>query len=175
MRVTSSGRRLARVLRRVKASRIDRVGAHVSPPVVAGFVVQKPIVGTDLPAARQTQDTPAKEREGTETDLSYPNRYKRRSCTCKIGWKIGMLYLWRDTKENRLASSPISRDDRTSQAKVKKCPNTPPMTCDCSGGTVPTHAADYLKKTWPSIARRVASIALVIRKKGKHGYTHAVA
>ena len=85
MRVTSSGRRLARVVPRVKASRIGRAGAHASPPVLAGFVVPKSIVGIDLPIDRQTQDTSAKEREGTKTDLGYPNRYKMRSCTCKIG------------------------------------------------------------------------------------------
>ena len=113
--------------------------------------------------------------EGTETVLGYPNRHRTPSCTCKIGQRISTLYLQRITRENRFSPSLRSCDVRSSQLKVKMYPSTSPMTHGRSGGIVPPHAAKDPRETWPPIARRLAPIARVVRKKGKDGYAHAVA
>ena len=84
--VTFSGRRSARVVPRVRVTRIVREGAHASSHAVAGIAVTNSIVVIDWTTARRTQGIPAQEEgEGTETVLGYPNRYRMQSCTCKIG------------------------------------------------------------------------------------------
>ena len=143
--------------------------------MVAGIVVPNAIVETDPTTARRIQVIPVKEGDGTETVLGYPNRYRTPSCTCKIGQRIRTLYPRRITRENRFSLSLRSCDVRSSQLKVKKCPSTSPMTQGCSGGIIPTHVAKDPKKARLPMARRLAQIARVVRKKGKDGYSHAVA
>ena len=175
-RVTFSGRRSARVVPRVKVTQIVLEGAHASPHAEAGIAVTNPIVVIDQNTAMRRQGTPAKEEEeGTKTVLGYLNRYRTPSCTCKIGQGIRTIYPRGITRENRFSLSLRSCDDRSSQPKVKKYPSTSLMTHALRGEIVPTHAAKDPKKAWLPIARRLAPIARVVRKKGKDGYVHTAA
>ena len=85
VRVTSSSRRLARVVPRVKASRIGRAGAHASHPVVAGFVVPKSIVGIDLPIDRRTLDPPPKRERGPRPISVTPTGTKCDHAPARLG------------------------------------------------------------------------------------------
>ena len=175
MREISSGRRLATVVPHVKGSRIDRVEVHALSPVAGGIVVPNLIFGTNPTTARRIQGIPAKEGEGTETVLSYPDRCRTPLCTGKTGQRIRTLYPRRVTRENRFSLPLRSCHVRSSQIEVKKYPSTSPMTPGRSGGIVPTHEAKGPKKAWLPIARRSAPIARVVRKKSKEGYVYAVA